>query len=242
MIAPRASREAKALTAKAYAQLEYTTLGKVYCWEGGDEFWDRKRKPCQRLGLKVAEALLQKLPHGGRSLYVGAGVAELPVLLAEAVDLERQVEPYNLRRSEVTVLNRACRGLPLTFRNRDAASAQGSFDHLWMVSVVNDPERFPHLAPLSYGRADPVTFDPVRFQKERRIVQGLVDQCLPKLHLPGLVTTSVEEVIWIADWCHRHKIPYQVERKQYPTALVGDPICFIRVGERKVKSRKVRQL
>ena len=58
---------------------------------------------------------------------------------------------------------------------------------------------------------------------------------MPKLSLPGLVTTTTEEVVWIADWCHRHKIPYLVERKQYPTALVGDPICFIRVGVQSTK-------
>jgi hypothetical protein len=167
-------------------------------------------------------------------------VAELPALLAEALDLERQVEPYNLRRSEVAALNRACRGLPVTFRNRDAASAKGPFDHLWMASVLNDPERFPHLAPLAYGRADPVTFNPVRFQRERRIVESIVGRCLPKLSLPGLVTTSIEEVIWIAEWCHRHRILYRVERKQYPTALVGDPICFIRIGRGKFTSWKVR--
>jgi hypothetical protein len=235
------SHATKTLITKAYAQLDYETLGQVYCWEGGDEFWDCKRKPCQRLGIQVAEALLQKLPHGGRSLYVGAGVAELPALLAEAIDLDREVEPYNLRRSEVAVLNRVCRRLPVRFRNRDAASAKGSFDHLWMVSVLNDPERFPHVAPLSYGRADPVTFDPMRFQKERQIVQSIVDRCLPKLTVPGLVTTSIEEVVWIADWCHRHGVPYRVERKEYRTALVGDPICFIRVGRRKVKSWKVRK-
>jgi len=102
-----------------------------------------------------------------------------------------------------------------------------------MVSVLNDPERFPHLAPLSYGRADPVTFDPAKFQRERRIVQAIVDRCMPKVKIPGLITTTSEEVIWIADWCHRQKIPYIVERKQYPTALVGDPICFVRVGEIK---------
>ncbi len=169
-------------------------------------------------------------------------MAEVPALLAEAVDLERQVEPYNLRRSEVAVLNRACRGLPVTFRNRDGGKAEGQFDHLWMVSVLNDPERFPHLASLSYGRADPLTFDPVRFQKERGIVQSIVDRCLPKLRLPGLVVTSIEEVVWIADWCHRRRIPYRVERKQYQTALVGDPICFVRVGKRKFKSGKEGEL
>jgi hypothetical protein len=117
--------------------------------------------------------------------------------------------------------------------------AAGTFDHLWVVSVLNDPERFPHLAPLSYGRADPVTFNPGLFRKERRTVQSIVNCCMSKLSRPGLVTTSTEEVIWIADWCHRHRIPYQVERKQYATALVGDPICFVRVGEKPFKRRNV---
>jgi hypothetical protein len=224
---------------QVFDHLDYKCLEAVYCYEGGDEFWRRKREPCRRLGTKVAEILVRKLPPGGRSLYVGAGVTELPALLAEALELRRQVEPYNLRRSEVTVLNHACRGLPVRFRPFDASMAQGRFDHIWIVSVLNDPERFPHLAPMSYGRADPVTFDPVRFQKERRTVQSIVDRCMPKLDLPGLVTTSAEEVVWIADWSHRHSIPYRVERRQYPTALVGDPICFVRIGVRKFKSSKV---
>lgn len=224
--------------ASVFDRLDYKRLESVYCYEGGDEFWRAKREPCRRLGAKVAEVLVQKLPQGGRSLYVGAGVTELPALVAEALDLGRQVEPYNLRRTEVVILNRVCRSLPVKFRAQDASSAAGLFDHLWIVSVLNDPERFPHLAPLSYGRADPVTFDPAQFQKERRIVQSVVDRCMPKLRLPGLVTTSSEEVLWIADWCHRHKIPYRVERKQYPTALVGDPICFVEIGVRTFKSRK----
>ncbi|MBH0176667.1 MAG: hypothetical protein HP491_02060 [Nitrospira sp.] len=222
----------KALIRKTYTQLDYKTLGKIYCYEGGDEFWRTKRKPCERLGINLSQALLRRLPHGGRSLYVGAGVAELPVLLAEAIELQRQVEPYNLRRSEVAVLNRVCRSLPVKFRAQDASTAAGLFDHLWIVSVLNDPERFPDLSPLSYGNANPVTFNPARFERQRRIVRSIVDRCMPKLSLPGLVTTSTEEVVWIADWCHRHKIPYRVEQKQYPTALVGDPICFIKVGKK----------
>lgn len=214
-----------------FDRLDYQKLGRVYCYEGGDEFWRKKQDPCRRLGTKVAEALVRTLPRGGRSLYVGAGVMELPALIVETMELDRQVEPYNLRRVEVAVLNRACRRLPIHFRAIDAFLAQGRFDHLWMVSVLNDPERFPHLSPLSYGRADPVTFDPVRFQRERRTVQAIVDRCMPKLDVPGLITTSTEEVVWIADWCHRHRIPYHVERKQYPTALVGDPICFIKIGK-----------
>ena len=224
------SDSARRAIAYVFNHLDYKRLESVYCYEGGDEFWRAKREPCRRLGTKVAEVLIKKLPRGGRSLYIGAGVAELPILIAEAIDRERQIEPYNLRRSEVAVLNQACRNLPVRFLARDAASAKGRFDHLWMVSVLNDPERFPHLSPLSYGQADPVSFNPVAFQKERRIVQTMVNRCMPKLAIPGLVTTSTEEVVWIADWCHRHSIPYHVEQQQYPTALVGDPICFVKIG------------
>lgn len=222
----------RALIAATYAKLDYKMLGAIYCYEGGDEFWRAKKKPCQRLGVRIAEALVKKLPSGGRSLYVGAGVAELPVLLAEAMELQRQVEPYNLRRPEVTALNRACHGTPVKFYATTAEKAKGPFDHLWIVSVLNDPERFPDLSPLSYGNANPVTFNSARFERQRRIVRMIVNRCMPKLSLPGLVTTSTEEVVWIADWCHRHRIPYRVDRKQYPTALVGDPICFIKVGKK----------
>ena len=47
---------------------------------------------------------------------------------------------------------------------------------------------------------------------------------------PGWITTTTEEVQWIAEWCHRRAIPYAVLEKQYPTATVGDPVCFVRVG------------
>jgi hypothetical protein len=236
----RLSGSARHAIASVFDHLDYKRLESVYCYEGGDEFWRKKREPCRRLGTKLAEVLLKKLPHSGRSLYVGAGVTELPVLLAEVLELQRQVEPYNLRRSEVVVLNRTCRSLPVKFRAQDASLASGLFDHLWIVSVLNDPERFPHLAPLSYGTANPVTFDPRQFEQQRRVVRSIVNRVMPKLSLPGLVTTSTEEVIWIADWCHRKNIPYLVEREQFQTALVGDPVCFMRIGGSVTNARRPR--
>ncbi|HJT21257.1 MAG TPA: hypothetical protein VJ746_12350 [Nitrospira sp.] len=230
----RISRQTQAVITRIFKRLPYRTLGRVYCYEGGTEFWQTKREPCRRLGLRVAGALARRLRSRGSSLYVGAGVAELPPLVVEALDLRRQVFPCNLRRTEVASLNRACRGTSIRFHARDAVSLSGRFDHLWIVSVLNDPERLPQLSALSYGRADPVTFDPVRFRREKRVAQRIVDLCMRKLSVPGLVTTSSEEVVWIADWCHKEKIPYRVERKAYPTALVGDPICFIRIGPRSM--------
>jgi hypothetical protein len=214
----------------AFNRLDYRRLASVYCYEGGDEFWKSKRGPCRRLGMRVGRALLKQLPPRGSSLYVGAGVAELPALLVETLELHRHVLACNLRRSEVATLNRTCRGLPVRFHAADAGRIGGKFDHLWIVSVLNDPERFPNVSALSYGCAVPLTFKPTGFMKERRMLQSLVNRCMAKLRVPGVVTTSVEEVNWIADWCHRHRIRYRVGRQQFRTALVGDPICFMKIG------------
>ncbi len=213
-----------------FDELDYRLLGEVYCHEGGEEFWRARRGRCQRLGIKLAEVLKRRLRPGGRSLYVGAGVAELPALIMETVDLQRAVVACNLRGDEVQELNRAAKDLPFRFEHRDATSVRGSFDHLWIVSVLNDPECYPELSELSYGRANPVTFDPRRFARERRQVVRLVDRCLKNLSRPGLVTTSTEEAVWIADWCAQREIFWKVERRTYKTALVEDPICFIQVG------------
>jgi hypothetical protein len=226
----RLSPEIRQAIARTFDRLDYRRLAGIYCYEGGEEFWKAKREPSRRLGQRVAEALLTQLPSGGRSLYVGAGVAELPALLAEALVLHRAVLPCNLRRAEVAILNHGCRGLPLRFYAIDAGKARGTFDHLWIVSVLNDPERYPSVSVLSYGQAVPLTFNPAAFIKERRILRLLVDRCMSKLRLPAIVTTTVEEANWIADWCHRKNVLYRVERRQFLTALVGDPICFVRVG------------
>lgn len=213
-----------------FSQLDFQTLGHIYCDEGGDAFWKDRRKPCQQLGTNLAKALKSRLSKGGRSLYVGAGVAEIPPLLMETLDLAREVLPYNLRSTEVLVLNQACQKAGLTFFSNPAETAEGDFDHLWLVSVLNDPERFPELSALSYNRADPIHFDPIAFEKERQIVRDLLLACMQKLRKPALVTTTIEEQPWIIHWCHSREIPFRVETKTYPTALVGDPICFIWVG------------
>ncbi len=224
-----APRTRKAV-AEAFDRLDYRALGPIYCDEGGDAFWRDRRGPCERLGVKLAAVLKSRVTPGGRSLYVGAGVAELPLLLMETVELTREVAAYNLRVKETAILNKACADLPVRVLARDARKAVGRFDHLCLISVLNDPERFPELSALSYGRANPATFDPVRFAKERRSVEALADACLRKLARPGLVTTSVEEIPWITAWCERHRISCVVENADYPTALVGDPVCFIHVG------------
>lgn len=216
---------------RIYRILDYTGLGPIYCDEGGDAFWQDRRQPCQKLGKAIARALQARLPPRGRSLYVGAGVPEIPALLMEYFDLHRMVCPYNLRQAEVAILNQAGGNCGVSFQYGSAESAPGTFDHLWIVSVLNDPEEFPHLSVLfSYGRADPMAFDTSAFVHERERGMSLFANCMAKLTRPGLLTTSVEEIPWIDHWCRAHDIPYHIDEQTYPTALVGDSVCFVRIG------------
>jgi hypothetical protein len=226
------------LITDVFDRLNYERLSPIYCDEDGDAFWNDRRRPCQTLGIALAEVLLNRLQEGGRSLYVGAGVAELPVLLMEALDLGRNVDAFNLRTGEVEVLNQACKGLPFRISGDDARSARGTFDHLWIVSALNDPEQYPEVSALSYGRANPVTFDPTAFADERANVRAVADACLRKLMLPALVSTSVEEIPWITEWCERTKIEYVVEEEDYRTAIVEDPVCLITLSRGTTRKKR----
>lgn len=214
---------------KAFQAIDYGILESTYCEEGGKEFWKNRRDPCLRMGTKNALTLHNRLYPNGRSLYVGAGIAELPMLIMEILELNRKVEAYNLRKEEVDELNQACKFLSLRIETREAQSATGSFDHIWLVSVLNDPEHFPELSDLSYGRANPFTFDPDAFTHERKKAKAMTDCCLKKLKRPGLVTTSVEEIPWITKWCIENSRSYLLDEHEHPTAIVGDPICFIQI-------------
>ena len=209
--------------------LDYTALGRIYCDEGGEAFWHDRREPCQKLGTTIAKALKPRLLPQGRSLYVGAGVPEIPILVMEHLEFDRTVLPYNLRREEVDLLNTATEEKGFVFLHGSAELAEGPFDHLWIVSVLNDPEHFPQVSELSYGRANPLHFDPLAFTQEREVGVRLLASCMAKLTRPGLVTTSVEEIPWIVNWCHTHQISYKIDDRTYPTALVRDPVCSIQI-------------
>ncbi len=181
--------------------------------------------------MRIATQLKNRLRSEGRSLYVGAGVTELPMLIAETTELHRSITAHNLRKDEVAILNKTCAYLPFEFRASSALHARGRFDHIWLLSILNDPECYPETSALSYGHATPVNFDTDTFKKERRTLNRLLNSCLSKLTLPGLVTTSVEEIPWITAWCLEKGIPFRIENKTYPTAIVGDPLCFIHLGK-----------
>src|SRR2546422_5718330 len=96
--------------ARVFDSLDYQTLGPVYCDEGGDAFWEERRGPCQELGTKGAPDPRDRPPPGGRSLYVGAGVAQLPPPVMETNALHPTGALYNPRAAEGARLNQACTG------------------------------------------------------------------------------------------------------------------------------------
>ena len=217
-----------------FTALDYDRLGPIYCDEGGAAFWEAHREPALRLGIEWARALASRLTHG-TSLYVGAGVAELPALVVEVVDLERTVRVCTLNGEECDVLNEALResGLRdrIAFECRDAAeiAATISFDHLSLVSVLNDPKLFPIVSGLSYGRLAPVSLDVPQFEAERERLRGLAGALLEALRRPGLVTTTFEEVSWLLDAASTLGLTIEAEDDAIETAIVGDPIGFLRV-------------
>ena len=225
------------LVDRIFACLDYDALGPIYCDEGGDAFWREHRGPARRLGCEHAEAALARLPANGRSLWVGAGVSEIPALVAEIVEAGREVDACNLRADECAVLGRAFAAVGLGDRLRiepadaaELARARTGYDHLGIVSVLSDPERFPTVSGVGYGRLPPVLLDVGAFEQERSEILRLVDVCLAGLALPGLVTTSVEEVPWMLDWARRRgAVEVEADELTLPTAIVGDGIGFLRV-------------
>ena len=213
--------------------IDYAALGRIYCEFGGEAFFADRRTAVFDLGRSWAGALAARLAPRGRSLYVGAGIAELPAILTEALELERSVVPTNLRAEECEILNAAldqCAMPSLRWRATDAVHAldEGPFDHVAIVSVLDDPEVFPEVAGVTYGRADPRSLDPGRFAAERLSIRRLSERLMRAVVVPGVVTTTTEEVGWLLD-ALPDGVRAVADEELVETAIVGDPIGFLRL-------------
>ncbi len=221
-----------------FAHLDYGALGDIYCDEGGAAFWDDRRSPALELGLIWAAALGPRIPPGGSSLYVGAGVAELPALVTEALDLRRGLRVASLRTAECEILNRSLDAAGLGDRVRFTPGGvlghldedPGPFDHLSVVSVLDDPETYPLVSGVTYGRIPPVLLDVGGFCQERDKVRELVAALFDAAKVPFLVTTTGEEVPWFLHEAEARDLRVEADDETIETALVGDPIGFLRVG------------
>lgn len=222
-----------ALHRRIAAACDWQALGEVYFHWGGEQFWAEKAPQVGELGERLARALLPKVRAAGASLWVGAGVAELPVLLAEVMLRGRDVVATNLREREVAVLNAAldkvASELPLRYVAGDASevAAGRSFDHLGCISVFTDPETWPVLSDVAYGRVPPVQVDVERFVAEREQARALAHKLFARLARPGLVTTSAEEVAWFLECAAAVGADYEADEELIDTAVVGDPVGFV---------------
>ncbi len=216
--------------------LDWRALGDVYFHEDGEQLLRNRREPLQRLGTIWSRALLRRLPPAGRSLHVGAGLAELPAMLAEILVAGRSVRAVNLRGEECAILDRALQeaglGDRLRIEHGDAGAVESAdgYDHLGVVSLFTDPETWPTLSDISYGRICPVQVDVDAFVRERDHARAIAQRLWSLLHRPGWITTSADELGWFLDRAEAEGVPIEADDALIETAMVGDPIGFVRVG------------
>ncbi|MEO6595233.1 MAG: hypothetical protein ABIP94_10820 [Planctomycetota bacterium] len=223
------------LTKRVLDRLDWDALGEIYFNWGGAEYWEERLPQVVALGEVLGMRLLTQVPRGGASLWVGAGVAELPVLLAEVLMHERTVVAANLRQRECEVLNAGLvAGAPdvtLRFMPGDARTVEPGkmFDHLGCISVFTDPETWPVCSDVAYGRVAPVQVDVERFVAEREAAREVVKGLFARLSRPGLVTTSAEEVAWFLEQADAAGATVEAGDDLVETAVVGDPVGFLTI-------------
>lgn len=216
-----------------FERLDWLALAEIYFDWGGENFWQERRGNVLSMGRALGERLLHRVARGGASLWVGAGVAELPVLLGEVLLHGRQVTATNLRDRECEVLNAALQAaapdVPLRYLAGDARTAAvgTSFDHLGCISVFTDPETWPVLSEVAYGRVAPAQLDVERFVTERQAARALANDLFARLQRPALVTTTAEEVAWFLEPAATAGATFDAEDELVPTAVVGDPVGFL---------------
>jgi hypothetical protein len=103
------------------------------------------------------------------------------------------------------------------------------FDHVGCISVFTDPETWPMLSAVAYGRIAPVQVDVESFVAERERARGLVAALFARLLRPGLVTTTAEEVAWFLEQASAAGAVAEPAEEMVETAVVGDPVGFLEV-------------
>jgi len=225
-------------------ELDWSALGRAYCWSGGDDFFAPPDRAALRdaglaFAADVGDALAaldgaRRAAGPGRSLYLGAALAELAPMLFERLVLDREVVAVSLAGAETAELGRALAavgarlGVELVAIGTDGipARCRGTCDHLWMVSVLTDPEAFPALHDRLYGReGGPDAVGGGELEEELGRARDLLDGLLGCARRPALLTTTDEERELLADRGLALSVP--------PTArlspVVGDPVRVCRL-------------
>jgi hypothetical protein len=234
---PRAAERLAAAWAELEAELDWERLGASYCEGDARTFFDAERRAhVLDTGLALADDVAARLPSNGpdRSLYVGAAVAELAPMLVERLVLAREVRWHLLPGPEFDELARALarvgERLALDLPRPDPRPLEDvapvSCDHLWLVSVLTDPDAFPALhdalyeragTPEATGRGDPTA----EGARAAALVLALLAHAAPG----ALLTTTTDELPLL-----RERLPAdaRVEPGRL-TALVGDRVAQVRL-------------
>jgi len=238
----RTAQFASALSS-LHEELDWDLLGELYCHEGGEHFFpEQQREALMDAGLRIAEDLanaISSLPTGGpgRSLYLGAAVAELAPILLETLIARREVRWRNLEGREVTELNRALEVvsaqlelvLPRVETATDALPS-GHFDHLWCVSVWTDPECFPALHDDLYERRGhelAVGGGDLAIERERAL--DLAGELLDAAHSSAVLCTTDEELPLFRSLASPRGLVLDVPKQGLLTPIVGDVLRICRL-------------
>ena len=227
--------ELEKLTKKVFEAVDWVKLGEIYFHEDGERHWQDRKKMVVELGGQLARRLERYVKPEGISLWVGAGVAELPVMLAEVVLMNRTVVAANLQTEECDILNAAlAKGAPhvaLHYEAGDAREVAGdqAFDHLGCISVFTDPEIWPALSGVAYGRLPPVQLDLEQFAAEREQAIELARSLFALLDQEACITTTAEEVPWFLAEAIAREREIEPSDDMIETAVVGDPVGFLRL-------------
>jgi hypothetical protein len=220
---------------KVFAAADWDKLGELYFHEDGAQHWQDRRKLVVELGGQLARRLERFVKPEGTSLWVGAGVAELPVMIAEVLLLQRSAVAANLHEEECDLLNQAlAKGAPqvaLHYEAGDAREVAGdqAFDHLGCISVFTDPDIWPALSGVAYGRLPPVQLDLEQFAAERENARELARGLYQLLDRDACITTSAEEVSWFLDLAEAEGREIDASDELIETAVVGDPVGFLQL-------------
>ena len=225
-------------------ELDWPALGAHYCEGQTASFFDSDAVDNLRdAGLRMASdlaAALADLPPGGpqRSLYLGAGVFELAPILCEALVLDRRVDAYTLESEERREIARVLRRVGKRFSLRLPAmhsetlprASEPTFDHVWIVSVLTDPEAFPALHDQLYERrGTPLATARGYLPRERGRALALIERALLGLNLPGIVTTTDEELPLVRESIEGRAWLIDVPDRARISGIVGDPVRHCRV-------------
>jgi hypothetical protein len=222
-------------------ELDWELLGRTYCTGDGSTFFDEElRARVLEVGLRFADDLGARLRRGapGRSLYLGAAVAELAPILAEHLVLDRTVHWLNVDDVELRELARALGrvgarlGLVLPLPRADPVSSvePASCDHLWLVSVLTDPDAFPALHDALYGRAgtDQATGRGA-LDLERERARDLARDFLRRGARNCAVSTTDEELLILRPVAAELGLAFDVPEVSRVSAIVGDRVRLARL-------------